>query len=575
MGAGTESDLARIRDADSCREWLRTLPPDPGDWLAAIAGLLARLMRPGPGADVLFEVLEPLRVAQVRAIEQWLAPLAARAVPYAEEEWHRVGVALANLRGTRDLFKRAYSQMLRADGGDTHAVIPGATNALRVVLPLARALDAQARIVSLLLGHRSAPLPADWDALCVLARHLRRTTFLDETLLDEVPLVKPVTARALFTYPLLLRLAALPLRPAADARFAERLASRLAARVGFRIDRAPAAANPHGPSLGLTPEHAVRLDTHRVPASLARRREQWLATGAHEAVRRQVPLTPAALAALLDDLERRWTAAAPVPAVARGARAAADAPPVQAPTQAQAQAAGALAGGPARLRFGLPRMHSADVRVKVGARTPQTGTRAPQAGAAPRYVYGRWEQNTIIRLALGTESEKLDHAALLMAEGETVSCLEARPDGCLVLERHEPMPRPGLGMLVAVAPAGEGTPLAGLSLGVVEAIEQVPETDYLRLRAHRITVRPWRGKPMPVGVKIGDAMFFEDAWLLPGDAPSGEPPSLVLAPSRAHAGARGLLREPDRDASVRFVALAARGPGYERLSLRIEAGELG
>lgn len=567
MAAGSESDLARIGDADSCRQWLHALPADPGDRLEAIAALLARLLRPGLGAEMLFEVLEAVRVAQVRAIDQWLAPLTARAVPYAEEEWGRIGMALASLRATRELFKRTYSQMLRADGGDAHAVIPGAANGLRVVLPLARALDAQARLVSLLLVHRSAPLAADWDALCVLTRHLRRTTFLDETLLDEVPLVKPVTARALFTYPLLLRLAALPLRSGADARFAERLASRLAARVGFRIDRSPAPANPHGPSLALTTEHAVRLDTHRVPATLARRREQWLAAGTQEAVRRQIPIAAAALGTLLDDLERRWTGAAPGPAGAPDpvAASAARAPAPSVP--AFDRAAGLPGVGPARLRFGLPRMHSADVRVRIDARAPPA--------ASSKYVYGRWEQNTIIRLSLGGEGAKPDPSALLMAEGEAVSCLEVRADGGFVLERHESMPRPGLGMLVAVAPAADGVPMAGLSLGVVEAIEQVPEADYLRLRAHRITVRPWRGKPMPVGVKVGDAMFFEDAWLLPGDAPSGEPPGLVLAPNRAHAGARGLLREPDRDASIRFVALTGRGPGYERLSLRIEAGDLG
>ncbi|MCC7058932.1 MAG: hypothetical protein IT508_01725 [Burkholderiaceae bacterium] len=544
MSAGTGSDLAQMRDADSCRQWLRNLPPDPGERLALIGSLLARLMGPGPDSDTLFEMLEALRVVQVRAIEHWLAPLAARPVPYADEEWRRVGVSLASLRGSRELFKRVYSQMLREAGGDTHAVIPGAANALRGVLPLIRALDAQARIVSLLLHHRSVPLPADWDALCLLARHVRRTTFQDEVLLDDVPLVKPVTARALFTYPLLLRLAALPGRTAANARFADRLASRVAAKVGYRVDRSPAEANPYGPTVTLTGENVVRLDTHRVPATLARRREQWLASNVDEATRRQIPRTPTALGALLDDLERLWTDAAGE-ATPRPARDGA-APPT----------------GQVRLRFGLPRMHSADLRVKIGAHP------APE-GNSSTYVYGRWEQNTISRLALGADGDAREPAALLMAEGEIATKHEAGCDGCAVFERHETMPRIGIGMLVALAPLVDGVPVNGLSLGAVQAIEQVPESDYLRLRGHRVTVRTWRGKPMPVGVKLGDAMFFEDAWLLPGDASVGEPPSLVLNSRHAHAGARGLLREPERDATIRLVALLERGPGYERLSLHI------
>jgi hypothetical protein len=538
MGVGSDSGIARVRDVQSCREWFGTLPGDGAERLAAIGALLARLNRPGIDADPLFEILEQVRVEQVRTIERLLAPLEARPVPYAEAQWHLVAAALANLRASRDLFKRTYSQMLRSDGGDAHSIIPGAANALRVVMPLARALDAQARMVALLLRHRTVPLAADWDALCVLARHMRRTTFQDETLLDEVPMVKPVTGRALFVYPLLLRAAALPRRSMAEGKFADGLASRVAAKVGFRIDHGEVDANPHGPTLRLTAEHSVRLDTHRLPDSLARRRQHWLAGGG-ERPRRGIPLTDGVLGALLDDLARCWTDPTVEPAPQ----------PTAAPSATQS----------ARVRFGLPHLHAADLRAGADNHRP-----AP-AGGSNRYVYGRWEHNTIIRLALGAEGERHEPAALLMAEGETVSRLECRPGKRYVFERYGSAPRAVLGALLAIAAQD------ALSLGTIEAIEQLPQADYLRLCGHRLTVRCWDGVPVPAGVKIGDALSFTDAWLLPGDATTGQLPSLVLVPGRAHAGARAVLREPERDVPIRFASLVERGPGFERLSLRMES----
>lgn len=360
MSVGSDPVLARVRDATSCRQWLGELPAGAAERLSAIGGLMAQLARPGIEPDPLFEVLEQVRIEQVRAIDRWLAPLVVRPVPYAESEWERLASALSSLRASRDLFKRAYSAMLGRHGDDTRSIIPGATNALRVAMPLARALDAQARIVSLLLRHRCAPLAADWDALCVLARHMRRTTFQDETLLDEVPLVKPMTARALFVYPLLLQAAALPSRVPAESDFADRLASRLAAKVGYRIDHGAPEDNPYGPTFALTPEHAVRFDAHRLPASIARRRQQWLAAVGESPSRKSMPLAESATHALLEDLERRWTGASLF--VAPGA-------------------AGADAAPTARLRFGLPRIHAADMQARPDVRAQEGAVDAP-------YEYG-------------------------------------------------------------------------------------------------------------------------------------------------------------------------------------------
>ena len=544
MTNGPHSDLARVRDAASCRQWLDELPTEARQRLSAIDMLLARLARPGPAADPLFEILEQARIEQVRAIDRCVAPLAGLVLPFAEPDWERLASALASLRASRDLFKRAYSLMLGIHGDDTRSIIPGATNALRVAMPLARALDAQARIVSLLLRHRITPLAADWDALCVLARHMRRTTFQDEALIDEVPLVKPTTARALFVYPLLLQAAALPSRASAEGGVADRLATRLAAKVGYRIDDGAPQPNPYGPTIVLSSGHAVRLDAHRLPASIGRRRQQWLASAGEASSRKSLPLAGSTTWALLEDLERRWTEASLLGAPRAGREAAGD---------------GAEGARNTRLRFGLPRIHAADMQ-------PVAEARAPQAATDAAYDYTRrWEQNTIMRVALGSDVDRCDPAALVMAEGEAVDRLEELDAGRLALMRHGSAPRAALGALVAIARG------SGLSLATVESIEQVPESDYLRLRCQRLGLRCWRGTPVPVGVRIGEALFFVDAWLLPGDAAAGELPSLVLPPRRAHAGACAVLREPDREVAIRFASLIERGPGYERLSLRIES----
>lgn len=543
MTQGPESDPVRVRDAVSCRQWLDALPTQAQQRLSAIDALLARLARPGPAPDPLFEILEQVRIDQIRTIERCVAPLAGLALPFPEADWQRLGSALASLRASRDLFKRAYSLMLGVHGDDTRSIIPGATNALRVVMPLARALDAQARIVSLLLRHRVAPLAADWDALCVLARHMRRSTFQDETLIDELPLVKPTTARALFVYPLLLQAAALPSRAGAEAGVADRLATRLAAKVGYRIDDGAPQPNPYGPTLALSADHAVRLDAHRLPASIARRRQQWLASTGEAPSRQSLPLTGSATLALLADLERRWTQVSLLTVSGAGGEAGGN---------------GADDPRNARLRFGLPRIHAADMQ-------PVLEARAPQAADAPYEYSGRWEQNTIMRVALGSDVDRRDPVTLVMAEGEAIEQVEEPEADRLTLLRHGSAPRAALGVLVAIARD------SGLSLATVESIEQIPGPDYLRLRGQRLGVRCWRGKPVPAGVRIGEALFFIDAWLLPGDVAAGELPSLVLPPKRAHAGTCAVLREPDREVAIRFASLIERGPGYERLSLRIES----
>ncbi len=550
MSVGSDPGLARVRDAASCRQWLDGLRGEGGDRLASIRALFERLGRPGIAADALFEIADQARCEQVRSIERWLAPLAGRVDRSDDGGWPRLAGALASLRASRDLFKRAYGLMLERDGDGTRSIIPGATDALRVAMPLARALDAQARIVALLLRHRCAVPAGEWEALCALARHMRRTTFMDEALIDETPLVKPATARALFVYPLLLLASDLPARSPAEARLAERLASRMAAKIGFRIDDGPPAVHAHGPTLALAPGHSVRLDTHRVPASIERRRQQWL-QGTAATTRRHGAAPPGdAQLALLVDLERRWTRAALL--VAGGApRDGGTHAGVDAGSNAGSNADGAPAPGGARLRFGLPRVHAGEPSARAAA-------------GAGNYEFGRWEQNTIIRLALGADRDRRKPAELVMAEGEAVDRVAIGRDGRIGFDRHGATPRALPGALAALALP------QGLVLGRIESVEQVTDADASALRGGRVTLRRWPGTPMPAGVRFEGAASFADVWLLPGDPAVGELPSLVVLPGRVRAGARALLRERERELPIRFAALLERGSGFERLSLRVE-----
>lgn len=578
MNVGFDADLEGIHDAESARAWLRGLSDDPGARFDAIRALLARLSESATAAvrwraQTLNEVLEALRAEQWRTIVRRLEPLAGRPVPFTPIEWPLLNTALESLQVQRNLYKRAYAQALRA--GESSGVIPGVRDSLDGVMPLARALDAQARIVALQLRHRCVPQAAEWDELCVLARGVRRTSFQDEVLPDAVPIVKPVTARALFVYPLLLECASLASRVGAESELAQRLAARLAARVGYRIDHGAPRDNAYGPRIALTADYAVRLDTHRVPAALATWRRQWFGDGdTPRSTAFPLPLPEADALRLLADLERCWG-------------------PAELPRSAGAHPAASAASRRIRLRFGLPKTHSADLRPG-----PATATRVDPPTSAPitlpgatgrgesRYEYGRWEQNTIIRLAFGGPSMREGGTKIWIGESERAARLVDRPDGRTVIARELAIPRAAPGMLVAVEDEADRSaerktgasrvpaPPAGSSfaLGTVEAIEQLPGRDGNASRAHWLVVRLWAGHAVPVTVRVGEAAFFEDAWLLRGLGASSELPCLVLAPGRARGGDPAVLREPAGEVAIRFVTVLDRGIGYERLSMRTESG---
>jgi len=551
MKVGSDLDLEVVGDARSASAWLAGLSAQPAARLDAIRRLLVRLSQQSTasvhaGPRSLVEALEPLRVEQWRAIATGLEQLAGRPVPFTPIEWPLLHSALAGLQALRNLYKRIHAQGARADA---HAQAHARARARLGFLSLSRALDAQSRIVALQLSYRCVPQEADWDELCVLARSLRRSDQQDDALPDATPLVQPATARALFVYPLLLECASLSSRTVAQADLVQRLAARLASRVGYRIDKGAPSDNEHGPRLALTAAHAVRLDTHRVPQMLAKWRGQWFGDSSQNGI--ALPLPEAEVARLFDELQRCWA-------------------PASTPRIAGAHPAASAASQPVRLRFGLPATGMAERRPAADARISSA---APERDGDGRYEYGRWEQNTIIRMAFaGAPVEAVENGDWI-GPTESATRLVDRPDGVTVIARESSVPRAAPGWLVAIEHAGEAAQDARRSvcLGTVEAIEQLPGRESHASRAHWLVVRLWAGEARAVGVRVGDCAAFEDAWLLRGLGASFELPCLVLAPGRARGGDSGVLREAGDEVAIRFVSVLDRGIGHERLSMRTES----
>src|SRR5690606_11576761 len=178
---------------------------------------------------------------------------------------------------------------------------------------------------------------------------------------------------------------------------------------------------------------------------------------------------------------------------------------------------------------------------------------------------------TIIRLAFGASTVSDGAMPVWIGESERASRLADRPDGLVVIARESAVPRCAPGALVSLESEADGEghtvrraaargatreparesaraparePVRSVALGTVEAIEQLPGRDGQASRAHRLIVRLWAGQAIAVGVRVGDSVFFEDAWLLRGLGASSELPCLVLPPGRARGGDPGVLREP-------------------------------
>jgi hypothetical protein len=543
MNLGSSTDLARVRDAQSCRVWLDKMAGGPYERLERMMALFTHLSRQPLPADPTFEILEQARTTLLREVDEAVKPLQQMSLPFQPSQLS----ALEQIRKTMDmlhqLYRRSYTRMIEAEAIDTRSVIPGAANAMRVVMPLARALDTEARLISLLLKLRVEVDASHWDSLCLLGRYMRQSTFLDEVLIDPVGLLKPCTSRAIFVYPVLLHLAHLPERSTNQILLIDKLAMRWAARVGMRIDTPPQLDKQgHGPGVELSPDYSVRLDTTRLLKSLFERKHEWLSdpTG-----KRTAPFTRDELTTLLDDLERNWSVAF------RSHRG-------QPSSQRQV-----------RLRFGLPRIYGQET-------SAGDATLTPAASAGPGYTYGRLEQNTIMRMTFGSSGKGRSSSDLFMSESESARWLSV--DGRRYwIERHLVTPSAMQGALAALSIQPEKAELEAtrvgdkieshdLILGQVVAVEQLAGQSK-GMSMHRIAIDAFDARSYPVGVREEGHISFYDAFLLDRVPLSEVSHSILARKGLLKSGFHVTIRDQNTDRMAVLGELMADGRVFERFEV--------
>ncbi len=535
MASGAAFETGSVDGPAACHKWLGQLPQESGERLRAVTALVGRIAEGSFAIDPAFEMLELTRASLLVDAERHASRLRCAAAPFGQDsiaDWREVAAALDRLHRA---YRTVYKRMVESDSLDTRSVIPGASNAIREVLPLARSLDALSRRLSFALLARIEVDPVEWFELSALARHMRQTTFLDEPLVDPMAIARPVNARAAITYPLLLQAAGLESRPAAQASLVDRLARRWATRVGYRFDAGlELSVNPHGPTLWLGPRLSVRLDTHRLQKKLAERRDGWLAS-AHSAGRGMPGMDRAALAGLLDELMVAWSA-----------RNRGGIVPVGRPT-------------PVRLRVGMPAFHRS--RAELAA--------ASDRGRDASYAYGRWEQNTILRMALGKDREDADAVAALAGESETARRV-AQEAGVWLVDRQAMTPHVRRGELVSlvVDGAGAGVEAEHLLLARVESVRQIVPAPGLKDQrtGHRLRLAVMAGRAQPIGIRGPRHAEHLDAFLIESAGES----SLVASTDTVVVGEVLWIRRGEEDSRAMVLELLDRGRGHERFSLRFE-----
>lgn len=537
MASGAAFETGGIDGPAACHKWLGRLPQDSGERLTAVTALVGRIADGSFAVAPAFEMLELARASLLVDVERHVSRLRSIPVPFPQAaiaDWREVATALDRLHRA---YRSLHARMAESEDLDVRAVIPGARNALAEIMPLARSLDAMSRRLACALLARIEIDPVEWFEFSDLARHMRRTTFLDESLPDSMAIARPVNARAAITYPLLLQAFGLEGRPVAQASLVDRLARRWATRVGYRFDAGiQLSENPCGPTLWLGPRLSVRLDTHRLRKKLAERREGWLAS-AQSAGRAAPGMDKASLSNLLDELEFAWSA-----------RNRGGIFPTGQPTTV-------------RLRVGMPTFHRS--RAEMAAASASGRSRNP-------YAYGRWEQNTILRMALGKGREGADAVMALAGECEKARRV-AQEAGTWLVDRQAMTPPARHGELVAIVTDGpDGDPGAEhLLLARVHSVRQVIPGPGLKDQrtGHRLRLSVMTGRAQPVGIRGQRHADHVDAFLLESAGKS----ALVASTDAVVPGEALWIRRGDEDLRARVGDLLDRGRGHERFSLRFEA----
>ena len=570
MGVVDALRRVRIPRSTELARLAAALREDTSNGLMRLARFADTLERRADSPNTRLAVLETLRADWISVIEPLVETLRNRPIPLAAEEiasFHRMGLAL---RAVRDAYKRTYAD-LRAESAEG-PVAPASTRAL---LALARALDAQSRLLVGAGRLRIALHRDDWDVLCRLAFPLWSAGALDASFPEpSIPVGgRCGPPRTAFVTPLLLRLLEPLGLSGAALEHAFRVARHSAARTGASIDvDGLPHASADGPAFMLSVHHTVRLDTSQAHALILRFRER-LAQGATPAsIGLRTRLAPADVDALFAQLAVVWGPHhVPTPLVR---------PPLSR----------------ALLAVGLPRaLQPDDTPTLVDDRVPVEMVAASADGRSP-YVYGRsggggaFEFGTEADRSGGSVDEAARRAAVAAAAlrdadiralmeriGEPVAW-RGQDARRAVFARAAEGPRLRLGQLVAVMPvraaprgtlAGRRRPGSGpsrLLVGTVVTLAQTGSADSREPFGHDVGVEFWPGAPVPVRVRFAATSGSEDAWWFPA-ATGSAPASLVLRRDRFEGETEVTVRDVAGERVLRLVKLIERGIEHDRVEV--------
>jgi hypothetical protein len=557
---GVVDVIRRARAADPAAQVATLLRQSPARGQASLVAWARGLEERIPSPDARLAALEAMRPALLATVAVTVQGLRNRPLPLATDELTRFDRFSTATQAMRDAFKRVHADLYACDGA-----VDGCAFAPRALLALARALDLQARLLTVASLLRVAMERDHWDELCRLADPLWRARAFDEAF-AEPPSTEEGdarattgTARSAFALPLLLRLVEPLGLTVAELDVVHGLARKAARRAGLRLD---VDGMPHvgsdGPALMLSAHHTVRIDTRAVLVTLDRCLARLDAGVRPGVVGLRTPLAPRALAATLRGLRGVWA-------------------PGYVPTP--------LARPPrvhARLFLGLPRPQAPAGTVDVLDTAGATLARVSSGRSGSVYVFGRDLHGFDEAAAGRVEQERVEQRdatirAMLQAHGEPVTWRGSDPRRS-VFARAAAEPRLRLGQLVAVlpgrsgeqpgrsSPARAGAAPARLLVGRVATLAHTGRPDGRQPAGHDVGVVFWPGESRPVRVRLGAADEFEEAWWFPAGV-DGEPASLVLARDRFERPVFGLVRDLDSDHRVSLQALIERGADYDRVAL--------
>jgi hypothetical protein len=578
---GVVDALRRVRTPRSAEvsRLAAALREDAATGLMRLARFADTLERRSGSPDTRLAVLETLRADWIAAIEPLVEALRNRPIPLAADEsarFHRMGLAL---RAVRDAYKRTYAD-LRAAAAEGPVAAPSP----RALLALARALDAQSRLLVGAGRLRIALHRDDWDDLCRLAFPLWSAGVLDGSFPEpSIPVGgRCGPPRIAFVTPLLMRLLEPLGLSGAALEHAFRVARHSAARAGAWIDvEGLSHGSADGPALMLSVHHTVRLDTRAAHALILRCRER-LAQGASPAsIGLRTRLAPAAVDALLAQLAAVWGPHhVPTPLVR---------PPLSR----------------ALLAVGLPRVQQSDDTPMLVDDTLPGETLAASADGRSPYVYGRsggagaFEFGTEADRSRGSADEAartVDEVAAAIADAAADAALRDAHILALMTRIGEPVgwrgqdarravfarasegPRLRLGQLVAVMPvraaprgtlAGRRRPGSGpsrLLVGTVVTLTQTGSADSREPFGHDVGVEFWPGAPVPVRVRFAATSGSEDAWWFPV-ASGSAPAALVLRRDRFEGATEVTVRDVSGERVLRLVELIERGLDHDRVEV--------